>query len=213
MVEVTLQIVHKNVFDAGKNLKSELGLILELTNHSNKNVALSISNTNFKKELRFYRRSKEGVYELVLHPYIIQQESLAKAQETSIKNYRSMSLFVDDYNAETSQSLDFFKYWDTFDQDQFSRRMSDEVTAPEKEHFVENVSHSQNPIIFCFLRSGDRQTVFWNLEFMINEKGDYKVSFEPFQFVIKHAPLFIKENFEVVNHQFIQSNDLYIKTY
>lgn len=213
IIEVTLQFVHKNVIDTSQKLKSELGLIVELTNHSNKNVALTISNTNFERELKFYRKNNKGFYELFTHPYISQQEELRRAQEASLRIHHAMSTFVADYNYDSGQGKDFFKYWDTIEQDQFSRIMSDNVTSEEKIHFLEHVSRFQNPLIFCFLRSGDRQTVFWNLEFMMNEKGEYKVGFGPFQFDIKSAPLILKENFEVVDHRFIHANELYIKTY
>ncbi|AXE19646.1 hypothetical protein DR864_18845 [Runella rosea] len=214
VVEVTLQMVHKNAMDTSKTLKSEIGLIVEVTNHTTKNIALPVSGFFYQKELKFYRRNRAGVYELITQPYILQKEQQEKTQEYLMKNHRTIANFMGiDYNFEPSLGKDFYRYWDTFEQDTYSRKLNDGLTLQELKHFTKNVSRYDSTLAFYFLRSGDRQTVFWNLEFMLREKGDYKVTFNPFQFDILLSPLVLTNNFEIGNHLCFHSNEIYIKTY
>lgn len=213
-IEVTLQLVHKNAKDTSKSLKSEMGLIVELVNNSMKDIAIPISGVNYEKQVKFYRKNKKGDYELIIHPHVLLQEQQEKSQEYNLKHHKSLSNFLGiDYNFETSLSLDFFKYWDTFDQDIFSRNLRDGLSKQELANFTKNVTWFDSSLNFHFLKSGQRQTVFWNLEFILKEKDDYKITFEPFQFEILISPLLLTSNFEIVNHQFFHSNEIYIKTY
>ena len=213
-VKVTLQVVHKNRVDTSKNIKPELGLIVELVNQSLKNIAIPISGVNYEKQINFYRKNKNGDYELIVHPQILLQEQQKRTQEYLLKHHRLLvDYFGVDYNSKTSLSLDFFRYWDTFDQDMFSQKMGDGLTTQELVNFKKEAPWFDSSLNFYFLKAGQRQTVFWNLEFMLKEQGDYKITFEPFPSTILKSPLTLTENYEVVEHQFFHANELFIKTY
>lgn len=108
-VKVTLQVVHKNRVDTSKNIKPELGLIVELVNQSLKNIAIPISGVNYEKQINFYRKNKNGDYELIVHPQILLQKQQKRTQEYLLKHHRLLvDYFGVDYNSKTNLSLDLF---------------------------------------------------------------------------------------------------------
>ncbi|MFD1142973.1 hypothetical protein ACFQ4C_17740 [Larkinella insperata] len=174
-IVVQLTVVSRQ---AGQDVNKDVGLLVDVKNTTGHDIALYTPSGSLVNYIKYYKLDgKTHQYQEIIHPLVQEPRDQMAFKDSIFKASQMIVDFLDskNYNSKSTLYLEFTEsdsLW--FDYITRSEQYSKQIQETEVQYF-KTASGSTDRAFFTLLKAHEHYQDFFNIAFLYQAKGDYKI--------------------------------------
>lgn len=211
-ISVQLTLIHRQ---ASVDQGQEVGLLLDVKNQTNQDIALFTPLGDLMNYVRYYKlNTLTNRHVEIIHPFY-EEIKKENALKDSVFSASGNTIVIDffgqnDYNSKSRLYWQFIRddslwYDHQYSTEQYAKRISE----PDFQHFRQVTGLDKETVLFTMVKAQEHYQDFTNASFLYAQPGDYKIVLELPSLALQRITCLVGD-FLVKEPEIVRSNELHL---